>query len=470
MKTSTILLLSFPSAEAFSALSSFARRTESLAKVSVVTRSSAAVGITMYDSSRDPPSSPELNSWHVLATTERWISATLADQNSSSSSRSSSSPSMQQQSPYSSNPYSRKEVAYACEPFSDAAMIVASIFRRLKEVREIGEGHAKQQRLLMDECNDDSYDPKTLRQTQVVVVPGNLQFRKSFATFDDVVRTINEARRQARDFVLTRSNIDDDDDDSKQWSVSINCAHMHPNFGQLTKQQELEQLQNEPDEVDLHYQEYQEKKMLARRSPYPTIVLEVRAIPPMNLSDGRSPYSPKALQSQPRSGSVSSSDIAALEALFGKSAHLGDSNNSNHYEEDAFYNAIGQTLEQVDAKTPLRIAQEWMVQHDDVAINKAKQVAFTESATNEIDAAYEFLFTNVAMMRDNGTSRQYLVYPQLLVSSATSLEKFCQAALNIMKVLPELSGGKMLLEIFHPEHVDASKRSPMPIVALELTD
>ena len=440
--------------------------------------------MVMYDSSRDPPSSPELNSWHVLASTERWISATLADQASSSSASSSS------------NPYSRKEVSYACETFGDAPMIVASVFRRLREVRELGETHAKVQMELMEEHEgehcvrlyyyvigwllftvistllfthlvfrhsdnlpplltrrraDQGYEPKTLRQTQVVVIPGNLQFHQSFATFDNVLRTINEARRQARDYVTKTKSSDDD------WSISINCAHMHPQFGQLTREQELEQLKNEPDEVDLNYQEYQEKKMLARRSPYPTIVIEVRATPPMDF--GESP--PPSARASSETKGVSSSDIRALEVLFGQSAHLRDAK----HQEDLFYDAI--PLAQVSAVTPLQAAQTWMVQHDADAINRATQVAFTESPCEHVDAAHEFFFTNVAMMCEN-PARQYLVMPNFVPTSATSMEKFGAAACTILSVLPELAG-KIQLETFHPEHVNPDKRSPMPVFVLEFT-
>jgi hypothetical protein len=90
----------------------------------------------MYDSSRDPPSSPELNAWSVLASTERWISATLAEQKNGASNN--------------MNPYTRKEVVYDCESFSDSPMIVASLFRRLKEARKSGETHGRQQMKIME--------------------------------------------------------------------------------------------------------------------------------------------------------------------------------------------------------------------------------------------------------------------------------------------------------------------------------
>jgi hypothetical protein len=125
----------------FSALSSFTRRSSSsssiLTTMSRPIDSASTPAITMYDTSRDPPS--ELfNAWHVLASTERWISATLADHSPKPSSRASTN---------NNNPYTRKEVAYACESYADSPMIVANLFRRLKEVRQLGEAHANAQRI-----------------------------------------------------------------------------------------------------------------------------------------------------------------------------------------------------------------------------------------------------------------------------------------------------------------------------------
>jgi hypothetical protein len=112
-------------AAAFSTHSSFtAALHRSSRRRAFTTGPSRASSLVMYDSSRDPPSSPELNAWQVLATTERWISSTLAASDTGTG-----------------NPYSRKEVSYVCEPQKDSALIAAGIFRRLKEAREEGESH-----------------------------------------------------------------------------------------------------------------------------------------------------------------------------------------------------------------------------------------------------------------------------------------------------------------------------------------
>lgn len=42
---------------------------------------------------------------------------------------------------------------------------------------------------------------RTLRQTQVLVIPANDDLNDSFAVFDQLVNAINTARRNARDYV-----------------------------------------------------------------------------------------------------------------------------------------------------------------------------------------------------------------------------------------------------------------------------
>lgn len=91
--------------------------------------------MVMYDASRDPPSNPEYNAWSVLANTEKWITECLASSETSSG----------------NNPYSRKEVSYVCEAASDAPMIISNIFRRLKEVRELGERHGQDEESRKDQ-------------------------------------------------------------------------------------------------------------------------------------------------------------------------------------------------------------------------------------------------------------------------------------------------------------------------------
>ena len=51
---------------------------------------------------------------------------------------------------------------------------------------------------------DSRHELSTMRQTQVIIVPF-CEYFATFKTFDKVVHAINEARRDARDFVTDPS-------------------------------------------------------------------------------------------------------------------------------------------------------------------------------------------------------------------------------------------------------------------------
>lgn len=215
MKFPLLHLLVFPiitiRTTAFSSWSAFSGR-----RMSMTTRLSFQKqknDMVMYDSSRDPPNKEGNNSnmWAVLASTERWLSNTLASQNDQN------------------NPYTRKEVTYVCDTSDDGAMIVSGIFRRLREAREQGElhGQAEEDRLteqgtihwdpstqnfisqstnsrVIAHCSlltGEVFSPRTMRQTQVIVIPSNEDYQNSFHKFNALIESINQARRNARDYV-----------------------------------------------------------------------------------------------------------------------------------------------------------------------------------------------------------------------------------------------------------------------------
>lgn len=306
-----------------------------------------------------------------------------------------------------------------------------------------------------------------------------------------MIEAINQARRNARDYVtdealeklddalLLNDQEDDQDEDdrpSRDWSVSVNLAHLHPNYGEKTPEELLQEMKEEEEagEVDVHYQEYKQKRLLARRSPYPTVVIEVRSVPPPDFSSSPRPPMPSSSSSSNEDAkeSISSADVQRLEALFGKSAHFHHPTQALTPEqsEDAFYSRIGKNIQELSALTPLRLAQEWLVQHDPQL--PAGAVTITESPAAQVDAAYAFVFTNLAMMMEGSAeqvkeqTRQYLVLPHFLSSSATSFEKFATEVNNIIGILPNLAE-QVRVSTFHPEHIDPNKRSPVPICVLE---
>ena len=185
-------------------------------------------------------------------------------------------------------------------------------------------------------------------------------------------------------------------------SVAVNCAHLHPNFGEKSPKQILQEMMEEEErgEVDVNLQNYKRKKELARRSPYPTVVVEVLATPPPdNYSPPSEENDPQQQQLQQPDSDVSGEDVRRLEALFGKSAAFDHpaKNVSPEEQEDAFYDAIANSIgiQEITLFTPLILAQNWIAAHDDDF--NSKTCTFTHTDTQHVDAAFEFVFNNLAM-------------------------------------------------------------------------
>jgi len=303
----------------------------------------------------------------------------------------------------------------------------------------------------------------------------------------------------------------DGDGEDRDWVVSVNCAHLHPKYGEKTPEQELQELQEEElqgEAVDLNLQMYKKQRLLARRSPYPSVVIEVRSMAPPKFTPpqptGRT-VSPKSLDSDKididegetddssggaETPKIDTDYVNQLEALFSKSSldNESSSSTSTTNKEGDFYESIGSHIETVSSVTPLILAQNWIHQND--PLFDVTQCSFTVSdAANHVDEAYEFLFTNLGMQTSqflaNGRNsdhsgeatkhhpaakdaqkRQYMVVPHFLSSSATSLEKFTIQAERIIRTIPSI-GTKVNLASFHPEHVREHKRCPVPVIVLQ---
>jgi hypothetical protein len=256
-------------------------------------------------------------------------------------------------------------------------------------------------------------------------------------------------------------------------SVSVNCAHLHPKFGEKTPEQELKELKEEEEagEVDLNLQEYKKRRLQARQSPYPSVVVEVRAMVPPDFPPPpqASPVSPNPIEDVDEKA-IDSEFIQNLEALFARSTLQKDG---------GFYDSISSHMDTVSAVTPMTLAQNWIAEHDPEFDISA--CAFTTTDTPHVDEAYEFVFTNLAMQTSQfltagpttievgAQKRQYLVMPSFVTCSATSLEKFAIEVTNIIKKVPSIYG-KVQVTCFHPEHIRESKRSPVPVVVLQWLD
>lgn len=186
----------------------------------------------------------------------------------------------------------------------------------------------------------------TMRQTNVVVIP-NCDEIANFRTFDNLVQAINQARRRAREFVIKKdkdmndinSSNENDDISNKDWVVSINCAHLHPQYGMQTPEEKLAAMKHEDEEgeVDLNLQEYKKRRDEARRSPYPSVIVEVKSSPPPDFGAAAAAAAATAevkAETKP-DDDVTSEDVKKLEALFGMSA-------ATKKADDPFYDALGE--------------------------------------------------------------------------------------------------------------------------------
>ncbi len=134
----------------------------------------------------------------------------------------------------------------------------------------------------------------------------------------------------------------------EMYRVSINAAGLHPDFGAKTAQEALRDLQEEEEmgEVDLNLKEYKERRNKARQSPFPSIVIEVRATPPIEFGSGSPPQSQQPKKAQPSVPATSKDDLERLEALFGMSAAKKPPVSSQEDEAVDFYDSIGKVRKQ----------------------------------------------------------------------------------------------------------------------------
>lgn len=412
----------------------------------------------MFEAGGDPThDSMGGNVWSVLANTDQWIAQTLGQH-----------PRAQP------NPYSRKEVSYVCETSrNEPIMAVANIFRQIKESRELGEAHSKAEAALVADVDPD-YVPNTLRQTLAVVIPWCDIF-ESFQRFEAVYQAINEARRAARDYVTDIGYRMDGD-----WMVSVSLASLHPNYGVDTNTDNYRE--KEGQEVDLKLDEVNKKRLLARQSPYPTLALELKALPPTeNYPASSSPIEGSSRESDPSyMEGPSREDLERLEALFRISSTTKNVCTEEENNEESFFDLLGNVggIDEVCVDNSLNSAKDWLIQNDPIRYPDAS--SFISTDAEHVDAAYEVIFTTIALdekrnlsnddtfqsyMDPNGHIRSYILMPNFLPLSATSFENFSYEVSNILQKL--CLNKPFSVYIFHPEHVLLEKRCPVPTLVFQ---
>jgi hypothetical protein len=110
-----------------------------------------------------------------------------------------------------------------------------------------------------------------------------------------------------------------------------------------TPEEQIASLKHEEQEgeVDVNLQEYKKRREEARRSPYPSVIVEVMSTPPPDFGARRDEA---ATEAAPRDAGktvekddVTSDDVRRLEALFAMSAAKKSSS-----VDDPFYDALGE--------------------------------------------------------------------------------------------------------------------------------
>jgi len=66
--------------------------------------------------------------------------------------------------------------------------------------------------------------------------------------------------------------------------------------------------------------------------------------------------------------------------------------------------------------------------------------------------------------------RSYLIMPNFVPTSATSLDKFAMEVEKILKTIPSFSSSTVKLSTFHPEHISRKQRCDVPVIVLEKND
>lgn len=275
----------------------------------------------------------------------------------------------------------------------------------------------------------------------------------------------------------------------RDWVVGVSLAALHPNYGEQSPEETLSEMKKEDSEgeVDVNMKAYIERKKLAYQSPYPTVVLEVKAVPPFE-DFGASPSSQTQGSNDARSsdtandindmGKVSKEDVKKLEILFGKSAEILKSKKGKS-KEDAFYDSIGKVdgIKEVMSDSSIVATQKWITLNDPSYRKEGTSFAVTDA--KHVDSAYEVIFTNLSvqnrsmrekMEKDGAKSnsryvRSNVIMPHFLSSSATSFEKFALEVSNIISKVKGLEG--VSVDFFHPEHINVRRQSQLPVLVIE---
>lgn len=418
--------------------------------------------LTMYEPSFDPPDKASAQKklkagfWVALDHTEKWISETLSNASQE-------------------NPHARKEVTYECELNQKVLGTIAGIFRRYKEARQLAQKYEYYEKQKHDEYKTHMGADNIFKRTQVMIMPF-CEYFDDFESFERVMQAIHQARKNGLDFITdlsieslerkTKSVVSD-----HEWSIAVNGASLHPDY--QTPKEILDQMELQGLLDTAENRQKLERRNRARKSPYPTLIIEVKAGPPSeDLSPNRNDKNNKVEL-------VGALDdvVKRLESIYAMSAALHKRGKDN--SEDIFFNAIGTVsgIEEVAPVNAMELTHAW-IQENDPHYNQSLST-FTSSDLQHIDSAYEFVFLNLSLHdyvpfqasspKVKPGTRSYLVLPKFISSSATSFEKFASDIESIIQTIAGLDR-RVSISSMHPESIDSDKRSPHPVIIIQWFD
>ncbi|GMH55933.1 hypothetical protein TrLO_g15808 [Triparma laevis f. longispina] len=340
----------------------------------------------------------------------------------------------------------RKEVSYSLESTTSPCTLISHLFTRITSQTKLGSSHS---------TNYPSTSIPPYRSTMMVVCPNVFE---EFEEFNRVVKTVMEVRRNGRSFntmgvvegmrEMVAKELGEEDD---EWQTSVNLAHLHPNFRNEdtpppTPESPYEDLSDEERQYQEKIKLHKLKKTLARQSPYPTVVVEVRS-QKVNSGVDDTLKAANAEQKNPSNDSPPSLDsLKFLEASFSKSAAGSTPPTPPSITPDIF----PQISPKLSAKTYLTLPS----------------AIYREFNGKGVEEAYSFIFEGLGHYFEGvgGVGHIVVVMPKFLRGSATSFQKFG----NDVNKLCEAIKLPIHATVYHPEDVDEDKRCPVGCLVMEV--
>ena len=395
-----------------------------------------------------------------------------------------------------------------CTPQAHAVSVTWRIFESLRRLRSRGDDHCL---AMMAAANKKEGTTRTLRETEVMVIPNCHSLTVSFELFDGLILGINGARRDGRNYLVGSDEDDEDGRGGDRWQTAVNLSHMHPKWGENKEDGD----DNNDEEEDPVLTEYKQRRLRARRSPHPTCVMEVKCSPEQPLSRGGggddSAVPTKELGGDAENLSQRRENVDRLERLLtgGPTAGASTANDGDDDTEDGSSARAEEEVRRWIARAsfksllPLEIADALFASSKlslgggiggigEGGDPTAADVTVMTLTARQVDEAYEQIFEALAELtgalpktktaeKGGKAIRQppllllFLVLPNFCVRSCVSVDRFASKLGGLLDLIA--AGTTMALEsesnlasvhAFHPEQSDVRRRSSRPTLLLTL--